>query len=140
MFCRQKPAAQTKTFERVFVGYARIWVFAVQHSIESLADLFLREVGFRAGVLDCLGVGIYSRLWGSRSVYIYGNSTTVGSQLRRLVAGLAACVVEDVCDLDGWSALLSEAPDFATDLIKADDKSNGLTRKDKEPEMLGASV
>jgi hypothetical protein len=48
---------------------------------------------------------------------VYSNSTAK-SQLRQLVAGFAACVVEDVCVLEGWTTLFNEVPDFAADLVK----------------------
>ena len=32
-----------------------------------------------------------------------------------LVAQFAACVVEDVCGLEGWSVLFHDVPDFVAD-------------------------
>ncbi|KAH8757632.1 hypothetical protein F5883DRAFT_374399, partial [Diaporthe sp. PMI_573] len=37
--------------------------------------------------------------------------------LRLLVAQFAACVVEDVSGLEGWSALVNKTPGFGADLI-----------------------
>ena len=48
----------------------------------------------------------------------YSDLMTAGHRLQQLLAEFTVCVVEDVCGLEGWSALLIEVPDYATDLDK----------------------
>ncbi|KAH8746904.1 hypothetical protein F5883DRAFT_437698, partial [Diaporthe sp. PMI_573] len=48
--------------------------------------------------------------------YIY-NYTVPEYQLRLLIAQFAACIVKDMSNLKGWSALVNETPGFRADLI-----------------------
>lgn len=112
-----KPVTPTKIFEHVFVGHVKIWALATRYSIDSLADLSCAKLAHDLAHWT-ISESAFITEFGGLVRYVYSDRTTAGCQLERLVAEFAACVVEDVCGLEGWSALLNEVPDFAADLIK----------------------
>ena len=100
-----------------FIGHARIWVFARRFGIASLTDLAFTQLAHELTEWTIWPSAFVPR-FGGLVRYVYGNCTTGESQLRQLVAHFAACVVEDVSGLEGWSALLKEVPHFAVDLVE----------------------
>lgn len=112
-----KPGPQTKNFELVFIGHAKIWAFAAGYSIDSLTDLACAKLAYELSYWT-ISESAFIPGFGGLVRYVYSNCMTADGQLRRLVAEFAACVVEDVCSLEGWSVLLNEVPDFAADLVK----------------------
>jgi len=104
-------------FEPVFVGHARMWVFADRYQIASLMDLACAKLVH--GLADwTMSAATFVPQFGGLVRYVYDERTMVGCQLRLLVAQFAACVVEDVEALDEWPALVNEVPDFAVDLMR----------------------
>ncbi|KAH8889957.1 hypothetical protein GQ53DRAFT_842496 [Thozetella sp. PMI_491] len=106
----------TMSFQHVFLGYARVWVFADRFAITSLMDLAFSKLAYRLAQWT-ISESAFVPEFGGLVRYVYGNSAA-GSQLRRLVAEFAACVVEDVSSLEGWPVLLEDMPAFAADLVR----------------------
>ena len=115
-----KPTTQTKIFEQVFVGHVKIWALATRYSIDSLADLSCAKLAYELAHWT-ISESAFITEFGGLVHCVYSDRTTAGCQLQRLVAEFAACVVEDVCGLEGWSALLNEVPDFAAALRRTSD-------------------
>lgn len=111
---QSKPKHEALPFD--FIGHARIWVFANRFDIAALMDLAssqlvheLTQWAIRPSAFVCDFGGLVR--------YAYDSHPAGGSQLTQVVAQFAACVVEDVSGLEGWSTLLKEVPDFAADLV-----------------------
>ena len=104
-------------FEPVFVGHARMWVFADRYQVPSLMDHACAQL-VRELAEWTLGPATFVPQFGGLVRYVYDDHTMVGCQLRLLVAQFAACVVEDVEALDEWPAVVNDVPDFAVDLMR----------------------
>jgi len=103
------------SFEPVFVGHARLWVFADRYAITALMDLACGHLVHELSHWTMYRESFVSE-FGDLLRYVYDN-TVAGCQLRLLVAQFAACVVEDVTAMEEWVAMLNDVPDFAGDLI-----------------------
>jgi hypothetical protein len=110
-----KRACQTKSFEHVFIGHAGIGALAERCAIAPLMDLACSYLVHELSQWT-ISTSVFVPEFGGLVRYVYGR-TAQGCQLRLLVAQFAACVVEDVCGLEGWSVLLHEVPDFVADLV-----------------------
>lgn len=115
--CQTKPGPQRKNFETVFVGHAKMWALAAGYSIDPLTDLAYAKLAYELSHWT-ISESAFIPEFGGLVRYVYSDRMTAGYQLQQLVAEFAACVVEDVCGLEGWSALLNEVPDFAAGLVK----------------------
>ncbi|KAK3943386.1 hypothetical protein QBC46DRAFT_377696 [Diplogelasinospora grovesii] len=103
-------------FENVFVGHARVWVFADRYVIPSLMDL--AGLRLRRELSNwTITAETFVEQFGGLVRYVYDGNTFPGCQLRLIVTQFAACVVEDVCELEDWPSLFNEVPDFAAELI-----------------------
>ncbi|KAI3326629.1 hypothetical protein HD806DRAFT_412263 [Xylariaceae sp. AK1471] len=110
-----KQVSQTKSFEYVFTGHAGVGALAERCGIASLVDLACSYLVYELSQWT-ISTSVFVPEFGGLVRYVYGH-TAQGCRLRLLVAQFAACVVEDVCGLEGWSALLHDMPDFVTDLV-----------------------
>jgi len=111
-----RPVNQSKTSRHVFIGHARVWVFADKYGVSSLKDH-----AFSCLVIELahwtISASAFIPEFGRIVRYVYDCHTIGGRLLRNLMAQFAACVVEDVSCLDGWRELLNEMPDFTVDLV-----------------------
>ncbi len=113
---KTKSNPGTLSLEHVFLGHAKIWAFAHRFAITSLMDLAYSQLAYELAEW-VISPSAFVPEFGGLVRYVYGNRTDRGCQLRRLVAEFAACVVEDVNDLEGWTMLLEEVPTFTADLV-----------------------
>lgn len=112
-------------FEHMFIGHAKIRALVARHSIDSLTDLSCVKLAYELAHWTISASGFIPEFRGLVR-YVYSDRETAECQLRQVVAEFAAFVVEDVRGLEGWSMLLNEVRDFATNLVKQTTKSNGL--------------
>lgn len=56
-------------------------------------------------------------IFGELVRFVYGSCTVEGDKLRHVMAQFAACIIEDVCLLEGWHKLMTEVPSFAVDMV-----------------------
>ncbi|KAH8768422.1 hypothetical protein F5883DRAFT_554555 [Diaporthe sp. PMI_573] len=110
-----KQGSRRESFEHVFIGHAGIWILADRYAISPLMDLacsYLVHELSQWTISTSAFVPEFARF----VRYVYSR-TVPGCQLRLLLAQFAACAVEDVSGLEGWSALVNETPGFGADLI-----------------------
>ncbi|KAB5526461.1 hypothetical protein GE09DRAFT_1098717 [Coniochaeta sp. 2T2.1] len=112
---RTKQAPPTVSLEHVFISHVKIWGFASEYTIISLMDFACAQLACELAQWT-ISASAFVAEFGGLVRYVYGH-TARRCQLRLLVAQFAACVVPDVSDLDGWSVLLDETPEFAVDLV-----------------------
>ncbi|KAK7398513.1 hypothetical protein QQX98_012106 [Neonectria punicea] len=106
---------RSEHFKYILIGHVRVWAFARRFAVESLMDLscinLARELAYWV-----MSVQTFVPIFGELVRFIYGSCE--GEKLRLLVAQFAACVVEDVSQLEGWDELLTEVPAFAVGLVR----------------------
>ena len=107
--------SSTPSFEPVFLGHARLWVFADRYAIIPLMELASARLVHVLANWTMFSSAFIAD-FGGVARYVYGNTMT-GSKLRLVLAHFAACVVEDVQLLEGWPLLLNDVPDFGVDLV-----------------------
>ncbi|KAM5353037.1 hypothetical protein ACJZ2D_017087 [Fusarium nematophilum] len=110
------PANEAKFFEHAFIGHARICIFANRYEITSLVNLSCTLLA-RELAQWRISVAAFVPVFGGLVRYVYNHATSGPLKIQQLIAQFAACVVEDVSDLEGWSSLLNEVPRFAADLV-----------------------
>jgi hypothetical protein len=108
-------SSATQLLEPVFLGHARVWVFADRYAISSLMDLACSHL-VHAMAHWKIFESTFIADFGALTRFVYGN-TVARSSLRLVLAHFAACVVEDVSHLKGWPLLLNDEPDFGVDLV-----------------------
>ena len=110
-----KQASPRESFEHVFIGHAGIWILADRYAISSLMDLACSYLVHELSQWT-ISASAFVPEFAISVRYVYSR-TDPGCQLRLVVAQFAACVVEDVSGLEGWSALFNETPGFGADLV-----------------------
>jgi hypothetical protein len=111
----KENASQTCLYEPVFLGHAQVWVFADRYGITSLMDLAGARLAYAMTSWKMSENTFISDL-GALTRYSYEN--TLGkSFLRSVVPTFAACVVEDVLKLDGWSTLCGRSGEGDDDAV-----------------------
>jgi hypothetical protein len=88
------------TGEHVFIGHARIWLFAHRFAIASLIDLTCSQLAHGLAQWTISPSAFVPKFRGLVR-YIYSSHTGGGYQLRQLVADFATCVVKDMNGLEG---------------------------------------
>ncbi|OAQ69260.1 nucleoporin FG repeat region domain-containing protein [Pochonia chlamydosporia 170] len=107
--------ATTRTIVNVFLSHCRMWHFACNYAIPTLMDYALSQLALELAhfvIRATLFVPVFKRL----VQFVYKECDTRDSSLRLLIAGFAACVIEDVSRLEGWRGLLTDVPAFRADL------------------------
>ncbi|KAF5126263.1 hypothetical protein E5D57_010959 [Metarhizium anisopliae] len=104
------------TFANGFLGHARIWYFAYEHSITRLMDHACSQLASEL-VHWVISPSDFVADFGVLVRYVYIDCTAENPALQQLVARFAVCLVEDVLRLEGWAELLKQMPSFAVDLI-----------------------
>lgn len=104
------------SFANVFLGHARIWRLADTYAITTLMDVARSRLARELAAWVITDSG-FVRDFGSLVRYLYIDCNTEGSALKLLIAQFAACVVEDVKNLEGWPELVKEVPAFGVDLV-----------------------
>jgi hypothetical protein len=111
-------AGGAQCFEPVFLGHARLWVFADLYGITGLMDAACGALVAELGAWQMERATFVKEL-GALARYVYEEGRTAdGCQLRLLVAQFVACVVEDVQVLDEWEYLIGDVPELAVDLMR----------------------
>lgn len=113
---RADPSPQKQVFQDIFLGHAKMWVLAHAYAISALMDQAHSHLAHEL-VHWTISPATFVHEFGGLVRYVYDRAVR-GCQLRLLVAHFAACIVEDVADLEGWPELLREMPDFAADLVE----------------------
>jgi hypothetical protein len=109
-----KPKTETWSFS--FSGHASLWVFANKFDIPALMNLASTRLALELAQHDVWPSAFISE-FGNLVRYVYGHCPAGEHFLKKLVTQYAACVVEDVCRLEGRWILLKEVPGFAADLV-----------------------
>ncbi|KAJ9414886.1 hypothetical protein FOXG_21650 [Fusarium oxysporum f. sp. lycopersici 4287] len=102
--------------DSVFIGHARMFIFAHRYEITSLVKHACTNLAQELSHWE-VSVSAFVPVFAGLVHYIYNHAGSETSELQRLIARFAACAVEDVSSLQGWSSLLNEVPAFAADLI-----------------------
>ncbi|KAK9444609.1 nucleoporin FG repeat region domain-containing protein [Metarhizium brunneum] len=98
-----------------FLSHCRMWHFAYTYAIPTLMDYACSQLALGLAhfvIRATLFVPVFKRL----VQFVYKECDTRDSSLRLLIAGFAACVIEDVSRLEGWRGLLTDVPAFKADL------------------------
>lgn len=99
------------------LGHAKMWHMAEKYVITTMMDVagsrFSHELAHWV-----INVSEFVKDFGRVVGYLYHNRTG-DNALQLLIAQFAACIVEDVKDLDGWAELLKDVPAFCQDLNHA---------------------
>lgn len=111
---QHKPANLSESFEYKFMGHTGMWSLADRYAIASLKDLACSYL-VRELAQWTTSASAFIPNFGRLVRHVYGSLG--GRQLQLLVVQFAACLIEDVSGLEGWSTLLKDVPDFAADLI-----------------------
>ncbi|KAK2590668.1 hypothetical protein QQS21_011648 [Conoideocrella luteorostrata] len=99
----------------ICVGHSRMWLFAYRYSISALMNYacsqLAEELAHWTG-----SESNFIHTFKALVQHVYINCIVDDRSLRVLLARFAACVLVHVSALDGWAELLTEVPDFETDL------------------------
>ncbi|KAK9443822.1 nucleoporin FG repeat region domain-containing protein [Metarhizium brunneum] len=107
--------ATMPTIVSAFLSHCRMWHFAYTYAIPTLMDYACSQLALGLAhfvIRATLLVPVSKRL----VQFVYKECDTCDSSLRLLIAGFAACVIEDVSRLEGWRGLLTDVPAFKADL------------------------
>ncbi|KAM3537532.1 hypothetical protein ARSEF1564_009548 [Beauveria bassiana] len=107
---------RSRSLENV-LGHAKMWYIAEKYAIKSLMDVasssFTSELA-RWVINDSEFITDFGRVLS----YLY-RSRAGDNALQLLIAQFAACIVDDVRNLDSWAELMKDVPAFHYDLVHA---------------------
>ncbi|KAF5675928.1 hypothetical protein FDENT_9646 [Fusarium denticulatum] len=122
-FSLRQTAETTSTNSPASTIYqARVWKIAREQATGPLTELAYENLIWEL-VYWVMSEQTFVPIFGDLVRYVYGSCITEEEEGERrgglchVLAQFAACVVEDVCLLDGWHELVTEVPSFARDMI-----------------------
>jgi hypothetical protein len=113
---RDSRSPQGDHLKHVLIDQVRVWVTAREHTACSLMELACENLVWEL-VYWIMSEETFVSIFGDLVRYVYSHCMAGDVKLCHILAQFAACVVEDVCLLDGWYELITEVPCFAKDLV-----------------------
>lgn len=107
---------ESEHFKHILIGHARVWCFAREYALVSLAGL-ARENLIRQLVHWVMSEDTFIPIFGELVRLVYHDCTDGENSLHHVLAQFASCVFEDVRLLEGWHGLIAEVPSFSIDLV-----------------------
>ncbi|EXL41494.1 hypothetical protein FOCG_16298 [Fusarium oxysporum f. sp. radicis-lycopersici 26381] len=111
-----KITPHVEDFKHVLIGHVRLCNFAQEYAVSSLMDLACENLVWEL-VHWVMSERTFVPIFGGLIRFVYSSCHIQGGKLRRILANFAACVLEDVCLLEGWHELITEVPSFAVDMV-----------------------
>ncbi|RBA10335.1 hypothetical protein FPRO05_04924 [Fusarium proliferatum] len=116
-FSLRQAAETTSTNSPASVIYqVRVWKTAREQAIGPLMELAYENLIWEL-VYWVMSEQTFVPIFGDLVRYVYGSCIAEEEGLSHVLAQFAACVVEDICLLDGWHELITEVPSFARNMI-----------------------
>ncbi|KAF5553758.1 hypothetical protein FPHYL_8644 [Fusarium phyllophilum] len=118
-FSLRQAAETTSTNSPASIIYqVRVWKTAREQANGPLTELAYENLIWEL-VYWVMSEQTFVPIFGDLIRYVYDSCIAEEEGLCHVLAQFAACVVEDVCLLDGWHELVTEVPSFARDMIYA---------------------